>query len=101
MVGDSIINKGYDGRGLGNIFCGYRKYAKDELPLLKKNAKGIWVNLLQRLLIHQGFDCGPAGADGGFGTKTYNAVVAYQRAGKLSVDGIVGPQTWGALTKFQ
>ena len=101
MIGDNIINKSYDGRGLGNIFVGYRKYTQDELPTLKKGAKGVWVNLLQRLLIHHGFDCGPTGADGDFGSKTYDAVVAFQRAKSLVVDGIVGPKTWGELIKFQ
>ncbi|HHW47900.1 MAG TPA: hypothetical protein GXX14_04680 [Clostridiaceae bacterium] len=101
MVGDAIINKSYDGRGLGNIFVGYRKYSQDELPTLKKGAKSVWVNLLQRLLIHHGFDCGSTGADGDFGTKTYNDVVAFQRAKSLVVDGIVGPKTWGELTKVQ
>ena len=67
MVGDQLINKSYDGRSLGNIFVGYRKYTKDELPTLKQGAKGVWVNLLQRLLIAQGYSCGAAGADGDFG----------------------------------
>lgn len=101
MVGDNVINKSYDGRGLGNIFIGYRKYNKDELPVLKKGAKGVWVNLLQRLLIAQGYNCGSAGPDGDFGSGTYNAVVAFQQAKKLSVDGVVGQQTWGELTKLQ
>jgi len=101
MVGDEIINKSYDGRGLGNIFVGYRKYTQDELPTLKQGAKGVWVNLLQRLLIAQGYSCGAAGADGDFGPATYNAVTSYQKAKGLAVDGIVGKQTWGELTKAQ
>jgi len=101
MIGYSIINKSYDGRSLGNIFIGYRKYARDELPTLKTGYKGVWVNLLQRLLIHHGFSCGFAGADGDFGSGTYNAVVAYQRAKGLTVDGIVGPKTWAELVKIQ
>ncbi len=101
MVGDNVINKSYDGRGLGNIFIGYRKYNKDELPVLKKGAKSVWVNLLQRLLIAQGYNCGSAGPDGDFGSGTYNAVVAFQRAKGLTVDGIVGKNTWTELTKIQ
>jgi len=101
MVGDEIINKSYDGRGLGNIFAGYRKYSRDELPTLKKGSEGVWVSLLQRLLIHAGFDCGSAGADGDFGAKTHEAVVGYQHAEGLTVDGIVGRQTWTELTKTQ
>lgn len=34
-----------------------------------------------------------------YGTHTKKAVTAFQKARKLQVDGIVGPQTWGALKK--
>lgn len=61
--------------------------------------RGVYVNLLQRLLIHHGFSCGLAGADGVFGSGTHNAVIAFQKAKRLTVDGIVGPKTWAALTK--
>lgn len=36
-------------------------------------------------------------ADGDFGTKTENAVKWFQRMFSLTVDGVVGPQTWGKL----
>ncbi|MFA5543404.1 MAG: N-acetylmuramoyl-L-alanine amidase, partial [Bacilli bacterium] len=98
MVGDEIINRSYDGRGLGNIFVGYRRYTLDELKALatlREGSQGVWVNLLQRLLNNAGFDCGSA--DGIFGQKTRWAVVEFQRAKKLTVDGLVGPQTWENL----
>jgi N-acetylmuramoyl-L-alanine amidase len=100
MVGDNIINKSYDGRGLGNIFVGHRKYTLDELKALatlKEGSQGVWVHLLQRLLNNAGFDCGAA--DGIFGPKTKAAVIAFQRTKKLTIDGLVGPQTWTALTE--
>lgn len=37
------------------------------------------------------------GADSIFGTKTKEAVVVFQKAKGLSVDGIVGPKTWEKL----
>lgn len=100
MIGDEVINRSYDGRGLGNIFVGHRKYTLDELKklaTLREGSQGVWVNLLQRLLNHAGFDCGSA--DGIFGQKTRWAVVEFQRAKKLTIDALVGPQTWTALTE--
>lgn len=38
-------------------------------------------------------------ADGQYGTKTRDAVKTFQRAKKLTADGIVGKQTWNALAK--
>lgn len=39
----------------------------------------------------------PLQVDGDFGTHTYNAVRDYQWSNGLTVDGIVGPQTWSSL----
>lgn len=64
-------------------------------PLLADGARGPEVAALQKKLAQLGFDPGPA--DGQFGPKTEAAVVAFQRANHLAVDGIVGPETWGAL----
>jgi len=94
MVGDEIINRSYDGRGLGNIFVGYRKYSQNELPTVRRGNEGVWVNLLQRLLTAAGEDCTP---DGIFGPGTEACVRRFQTSKRLTHDGIVGPQTWGKL----
>lgn len=102
FVYDQQIANVWDGRKHGRIIVGYKKYTLGELPTLRKKLilmRGVYVNLLQRLLIHHGFSCGSAGADGVFGSGTHNAVIAFQKAKRLTVDGIVGPKTWAALTK--
>jgi hypothetical protein len=50
---------------------------------------------LQQALSRAGYDPGPA--DGTFGRRTEAAVVAFQEANGLSVDGRVGPETAAAL----
>lgn len=64
---------------------------------LRKGCKGEDVRALQILLIGRGYSCGPDGADGIFGADTEKAVRAYQKAEKLTVDGIAGPETMGSL----
>ena len=59
-------------------------------------SKGSDVTELQKLLNQNGYSLD---ADGIYGTKTQAAVKDYQQKNNLSVDGIVGSQTWGALTK--
>jgi Putative peptidoglycan binding domain len=55
------------------------------------------VRQLQEALAEAGFDAGPA--DGTFGEQTEAAVVAFQQANDLSVDGRVGPETAEALNQ--
>ena len=74
-----------------------------ELKQLSKGATGEQVKTLQRLLTALGYKMENAGkvysVDGSFGQATHNAVVNFQKARKLDVDGIVGAQTWNALLK--
>lgn len=53
------------------------------------------VRTLQRRLAHMGFAPGPI--DGRYGPLTTEAVVHFQSARRLAVDGIVGPHTGAAL----
>ncbi|WP_124065751.1 peptidoglycan-binding protein [Clostridium sp. E02] len=67
-------------------------------PTLKKGDKGEYVKKLQTVLIKLGYNCGSTGADGAFGSGTYDAVVLFQKKNGLTPDGIVGKKTWEALT---
>lgn len=68
------------------------------LPTLKKGNKGIAVLNLQRILISKGYL--PIGSDDQiFGSKTFEAVKAYQCDHELTVDGIVGKNTWRILNE--
>lgn len=69
------------------------------LEVLHKGSKNNSVKALQILLIGNGYSCGSYGADGDFGTGTYNAVVQFQKANNISADGIVGAKTWNKLLK--
>ena len=64
-------------------------------PMLRTGSRGDAVRKLQELLNALGYDCGSV--DGIFGSKTYAAVLAFQKANGLGADGIVGPLTWGKL----
>jgi hypothetical protein len=66
-----------------------------KLSVLRKGSEGDQVKALQRMLYAMGYDVGPV--DGIFGSKTDAAVRAYQKNKGLTVDGIVGQQTWTKL----
>ena len=66
-------------------------------PTLRKGDKGSDVANLQKLLMQAGYALPKFGADGDFGDECLNAVKAFQRDKKLTVDGIVGAKTWAAL----
>jgi len=63
--------------------------------MLGLGSRGAQVASLQSALAQAGFS--PGAVDGDFGPKTRAAVQAFQRARGLTVDGVVGPQTWAAL----
>lgn len=64
---------------------------------LSKGMSGEDVKALQLLLKGKGFSIGSAGADGDFGSNTYNAVKSFQTKNKLTSDGICGSKTWDAI----
>jgi hypothetical protein len=64
---------------------------------LRQGSSGAPVTTLQLRLNALGFPVGEA--DGKFGPRTAAAVKSFQKSRKLTVDGVVGPQTAAALFK--
>ena len=62
---------------------------------LRQGSKGDDVLELQKLLNQNGYSLAE---DGSFGPATLSAVKDYQQKNGLTVDGIVGTNTWGKLT---
>ncbi|KEH88605.1 hypothetical protein Z966_00285 [Clostridium novyi A str. NCTC 538] len=67
--------------------------------IVTQGAKGNITKIIQERLIDKGYSVGKWGADGSFGSGTYDAVVKLQKDNSLSADGIVGKDTWRALFK--
>ncbi|WMT58763.1 peptidoglycan-binding domain-containing protein [Truepera radiovictrix] len=63
-------------------------------PTVRRGDAGRTVVTVQYLLRHHG---GNLSVDGSFGSATESAVRSFQSARNLTVDGVVGPSTWGAL----
>jgi hypothetical protein len=64
---------------------------------LRKGDSGPAVQKVQKALIFLGFPVPGVGANGTFGDETVLAVLSYQEARGLKVDGIVGSETIGSL----
>lgn len=67
-------------------------------PLLREGARSSYVRFLQNMLQSKFIPTGSI--DGIFDSQTLNAVRAFQQENNLTVDGIVGNNTWNALTSM-
>ncbi|MDX3839525.1 peptidoglycan-binding domain-containing protein [Streptomyces europaeiscabiei] len=67
-------------------------------PILSQGSQGEAVRKLQRLLNGHVPDLPSLAVDGDFGPATDARVQEYQRRVEITVDGVVGPQTWGMLS---
>lgn len=90
---------------LSNIAAWTKGGGATSKPILRRGSKGTSVVELQtRLNIWRGRTYNvtlvPLVVDGDFGPKTQAMVLAFQRSKGLTVDGIVGPITWGALAAY-
>ena len=67
------------------------------MNILRRGDRSQNVAQLQCLLNQKRASTPPLQADGVFGARTEQAVRVFQRTARLTVDGIVGPQTWRTL----
>ena len=68
------------------------------MPVLRVGSRGVYVEMLQIALQRAGQN--PGAADGIFGERTKNAVIAFQRANGLVPDGVAGVLTWAQLKPY-
>ncbi|MEM6738931.1 MAG: peptidoglycan-binding domain-containing protein [Pseudomonadota bacterium] len=69
----------------------------EDPPILRVGRRGLFVQDLQLQLADAGYFTGKD--DGIFGPRTRGAVLEFQADHGLTVDGVVGPQTWSALAR--
>lgn len=86
---------------LKTLVIGHGKVApvKPEDLILRKGAKGDAVVYLQKRINLWGAARPALALDGDFGQKTEDAVREFQKEHHLSIDGVVGPNTWRELDK--
>lgn len=75
----------------------YKKGAKPGSRKVRLWSAGDDVKQLQRILNSSYSKLAALTVDGYFGVKTEERVKYHQRRAKITIDGIVGPQTWGTL----
>lgn len=74
----------------------FKNNNRQERPTLRLGSNGEYVTILQTELKQLNYYSG--NITGSFNTETENAVKAFQANNKLIADGIVGRNTWNALT---
>jgi peptidoglycan hydrolase-like protein with peptidoglycan-binding domain len=68
-------------------------------PVLRIGSTGLPVRRAQKRMSLVGFDVG--GVDGRYGTKTESVVKELQQRSQVTVDGVIGPQTWAIIDALE
>jgi len=97
VVREPLSAAGWNRYGRLKMFAGGRSVPtlSRQLKRTSPTMRGDDVREVQQALTAKGFD--PKGIDGSYGPNTQKAVIAFQKAAGIKVDGIVGPETWGKL----
>lgn len=102
-IPDSLLEYDTDGKGSSgqSSFSGEKTEREYKLGerLIKKGVRGADVAELQKVLIQLGYDLGKYGADGECGSKTVEAIKAFQKDNGLSVDGEYGAKSHAKMQK--
>ena len=76
----------------------YGNSSRGDSGLISSSLSSVSVKSVQKALKSAGFYAGSI--DGQAGSKTKDAVKAFQRARGLKADGVVGKKTWSALNRY-
>ncbi|NFK80210.1 N-acetylmuramoyl-L-alanine amidase [Clostridium botulinum] len=82
---------------INQLYAEMSRQGFNTFPACRQGARGNITKIIQQMLINIGYTVGSFGADGVFGNSTAMAVKSFQRDCNLSVDVIVGKETWKAL----
>lgn len=110
VVKTHLNARGWNFWGYMDKYFDYSKH--DEVPnpeivkslghrTLRKGDEGQDVKELQKILMNAGYELPKYGNDGDFGNETLKAVKSFQTDHELTIDGIVGKQTYTALEKYE
>ncbi len=90
-------------RRLNQGISGLKEQATDDSESEKEKAvpgteeQSVTLASLQQSLIDMGYDLGKYGADGVYGSRTYRAIVKFQKDNGLQRDGLIGPNTFARM----
>lgn len=65
-----------------------------ELNFVKPGSKNEETRAVQQIMIDEGYDLSPYGADSIYGDITKKAIIKWQTDNGLKIDGVVGRETW-------
>ena len=67
------------------------------LPIIKYGDEGLYVKVMQTMLIGKGYSCGIYGADGEYGMQTKIGLYEFQKANSINTDCVCDAITWTKL----